>query len=275
MLTLAQIPPGHPARALLTGRTPWIASQADPRFSYGLYVPREGREINRAEMLVLVHGTSRGAQLEVERWVGFAEQHDVVLFAPLFPAGIQGPDDVHNYKLVESNGLRYDRILLSMLEEARERWGVDVGRFHLAGHSGGAQFALRMLLLHPGRLRSVIISAPGRITRVDDTAPWPRGTADVPRRFGIRIDAGAIAQVPTLLTIGSEDTGVAALGVQHDDSQQGFGETRRARLDLFEKHLRDLGVTPTVRVVPGGHHGDQSRLAPSQEFLSALLPPTT
>lgn len=275
MLTLAQIPSGHPARALLTGRTPWFAWQRDPRFSYGLYVPRQGREITRAEVLVVVHGTSRGAQLELERWKGFAEEHDLVLFAPLFPAGIQGPDDVDNYKLIESDGVRYDRILFGMLQEARERWGIGVDRFHLAGHSGGAQFTLRMLLLHPDRLRSAIISAPGRITKVDERARWPRGTADVARRFGIEVDAGAIVQVPTLLTIGSEDTGVAALAVQRDDSQEGFGDTRLARMDSFERHLRDMGMRPTVRVVPGGRHGDQSRLGPSQEFLAALVGPTT
>ena len=40
MITLAQLPVGHPGRALLTGHTPWFAYQGDPRFSHGLIPPQ-------------------------------------------------------------------------------------------------------------------------------------------------------------------------------------------------------------------------------------------
>ena len=149
MITLAQIPAGHPGRALLTGHTPWFAYQGDPRFSYGLYVPRDGEELEHAELLVVVHGTDRRAQSDLDTWAEFAEERNLVIMAPLFPVGIDGPDDLDGYKSIESAGVRYDLVLFGMLDEIRLRWGVDSGRCHLAGHSGGGQFALRMLLLHP------------------------------------------------------------------------------------------------------------------------------
>ena len=39
MITLDQLPAGHPGHAFLTGSTTWFAVQADPRFSYGLRIP--------------------------------------------------------------------------------------------------------------------------------------------------------------------------------------------------------------------------------------------
>jgi pimeloyl-ACP methyl ester carboxylesterase len=86
-----------------------------------------------------------------------------------------------------------------LLDEVRARWGVSARNFCLVGHSGGGQFALRMLL-HPRRLRGA-----------------------------------AIARTPVLLTIGSEDRGEADLAAQHDPSQDGFGSARRDRLDTLAR----------------------------------------
>ena len=272
MITLAQLPAGHPGRALLTGRTPWFAYQGDPRFSYGLYVPRGGEELEQAALLVVVHGTDRYAQLDLDSWATFAEQHNLVVAAPLFPAGINGPDDLDNYKTIESGGVRYDLTLFGMLDEVRLRWGISTERFFLAGHSGGGQFALRMLLLHPQRLSGVVISAPGRITLADPGSAWPRGTGDVAERFGITIDNAAIARTPALLTIGSEDRGADDLAAQHDPSQDGFGVTRLERFATLAEHLRALGADPAVHIAPGGTHSDPATIPVVQEFISQRLP---
>jgi pimeloyl-ACP methyl ester carboxylesterase len=270
MITLAQLPAGHPGRALLTGHTPWFAYQAGQRFSYGLYIPRGGAELERAELLVVVHSTQRRAQLDRATWASFGEDRNLVIMAPLFPVGIDGPDDLDGYKNIDSGTVRYDRALFGMLDEIGLRWAVSADRFYLAGHSGGGQFALRMLLLHPQRLRGVVISAPGRITLADPTARWPRGTADVPDRFGVAIDTAAIARTPTLLAIGSEDLGTADLAAQRDPSQDGLGATRRQRLDALAVSLRALGADPALYIAPGGTHSDPAILPAAQEFIANL-----
>lgn len=271
MITLAQIPAGHPGRALLTGHTPWFAYQGDPRFSYGLYIPRGGEELEQAELLVVVHGTDRRAQLDRDTWASFGEDRNLVIMAPLFPVGIDGPDDLDGYKNIEHAGVRYDLTLFGMLDEIRLRWGVDTERFHLAGHSGGGQFTLRMLLLHPQRLRGVVISAPGRLTLVDPGSRWPRGTADVTERFGVSIDTAAIARTPILLSIGSDDLGTADLAAQRDPSQDGFGTTRRERLDTLASALRALGADPAISIAPGGTHSAPAGTPAAQEFIGKLL----
>jgi pimeloyl-ACP methyl ester carboxylesterase len=266
MIRLEQLPAGHPGRRLLTGTTPWFAYQGDLRFSYRVYVPQGGEHLDTARVLVVVHGTARDTNGD---WAAFAEQHDVVVVQPLFPVGIDGPDDIDAYKAIDSGSVRYDRVLFGMLDEVAGRWGVDIERFVLAGHSGGGQFALRMLLLHPQRLDGVVVSAPGRVTFVDAGSAWPLGTADAAARFGVEVDAAQIASVPVLLVVGAEDHGTEDLAAQGDASQDRFGATRRERLESLAQHLRDLGARPTVTVIPGVGHDQHDWEQHAQEFVSA------
>jgi hypothetical protein len=127
MITLSQLPPGHRGRAYLTGSTTWFAVQSDARFSYGLYVPEEF--VSRApHPVVVVHGTSRRAQELRAAWVPWAERHQPVIVAPLFPAGITGPDDLDSYKTIGDGSIRYDQVLFDLLDEIAARWGLDVAR---------------------------------------------------------------------------------------------------------------------------------------------------
>jgi pimeloyl-ACP methyl ester carboxylesterase len=139
----------------------------------------------------------------------------------------------------------------------------------LACHSGGGQFALRMLLLHPSRLRGVVVSAPGRITRVDPHSAWPLGTADVVERFGVEVIPSQISRVPVLLTVGAEDHGVEDLAAQQDAAQERFGATRRERMEAFVEHLRDLGADPAVTVIPGVGHDQRDWEVLAQEFAAS------
>jgi len=271
MITLGQLPAGHPGRAFLTGSTTWFAVQADPRFSYGLHIPDGFAPGGVYPLVVAVHGTTRRAQQLRDAWTPFAERHHAVIITPLFPAGITGADDLDGYKAIEDHGIRYDQVLFDLLDEVAARWGLDAGRFYLAGHSGGGQYANRMLLLHPARLAGVVISAPGRVTLIDPDQPWPRGTADTRARFSLDIDPAAIAGVPALLTAGEHDEGTAALHAQHDASQAGYGATRIARLATLAGNLRAFSADIRVEIAPGaGHHGNPT-LAIAQRFLSNLV----
>jgi len=271
MITLDQLPAGHPARAFLTGSTTWFAVPADPRFSYGLYVPDGFTPGAAHPLVVVVHGTSRRAQELRDTWAAFAEQHEAVIVTPLFPAGITSSDDLDSYKAVEDQGVRFDRVLFDLLDEVAARWGLEAGRFYLTGHSGGGQFASRMLLLHPDRLAGVVISAPGRVTLIDPGQKWPRGTADTRTRFGIDVDAAAVAKVPALLTAGADDTGTAELGAQDDASQARYGATRLARLATLAGNLRAHGADVRLELVPGAGHHRNPTLAVAQRFLGELM----
>ena len=75
-----------------SGPTAFFASQQDQRFSYCLYVPASHRtDTTPLPLTVVVHGTQRMAERYRDAYRGFAEEHQTVVLAPLFPAGIGEP----------------------------------------------------------------------------------------------------------------------------------------------------------------------------------------
>ena len=115
------------------GRTTAFACQADPRFSYCAYVPENYDELGekRYDLVVAVHGTERGMAAYRERFVDFAEANDCIVLAPLFPAGITSARDLSSYKLLCVDGIRYDHVLLAMVDEIVAKYR----KIHLPGHA--------------------------------------------------------------------------------------------------------------------------------------------
>lgn len=168
------LPTGHIGRRLLSGHTPWLAAQSDPRFAYRLFVPPDVRDDGPPLALwVFVHGTDRSTELYLDEFAAEARARRAVVMTPLFPAGTQGPDDFYNYQQLESGGVRYDEVLLGMIDEVAHRWCVEPGTFFLHGFSGGGQFANRFALRHPERLSAVSIGAPGVVVLPDDKGAVP------------------------------------------------------------------------------------------------------
>ncbi len=265
MLTTADLGRDHPGWPFLTGRTPLFAAQADQRFSYCLYVPSSYRTDDPTQPLVVaVHGTRRGAESFRDELSDLAERTGCLILAPLFPAGIGDPNDLDAYKFVERAGVRYDAVLLAMIDEVGHRWRIDVRRFHLCGFSGGGQFAHRCFYLHPRRMASVAIGAPGRATLFDDTTPWPDGVADLSERFGIAPDAAAMAPVPVLVFVGGDDV-APRTGVS------GGAVPRTVRAAALAASIEAAGCRVELAVVPGAAHDRSKMLGALTTFLTAQL----
>ena len=135
----------------------------------------------------------------------FAEDQGVVILTPIFPAGLVDPDDLHNFKFIEYEGIRFDRMLLAIVDEVAARFPVAAERFYLHGFSGGGQFTHRFLYLHPEHPRRRVDRRAGRITQLDETLPWWLGTKGFEEKFGQSIDFDALRRVPIQLVVGSED----------------------------------------------------------------------
>ncbi|MDX6740658.1 PHB depolymerase family esterase [Actinocorallia sp. A-T 12471] len=268
LLPASAIPLDHPGRAFVTGRTPSFACRADQRFSYTLQIPSGYRDDGPPmPLLVLMHGTRRRTDAPLDHLTGFAEENGWAVLAPLFPAGIGDPDDLHNYKFIDYAGTRFDHVLFAILDDVAERWNIDVARFALHGFSGGGQFAHRFLFLHPSRLSAVSIGAPGRVTLPDPSVGWWRGVGDLPGRFGVDWAPELVARVPTQLVIGSDDDGSAELAIVESD---GNGSTRHDRINALARALDDLGGKPFVDVVPGVAHEGLKVLPAVRAFLAGL-----
>ncbi|RZU11188.1 esterase/PHB depolymerase [Kribbella rubisoli] len=256
------------------GKTPIFASQYDQRLGYCLYVP-ENLRTERAPLLVMQHGTERNASLYRDHMAGFADEHQVVVLAPLFPAGIIDPEDLHNFKFIEYQGIRYDRALLAMIDEVSRRYPVDPDVFYLHGFSGGGQFAHRFLYLHPDRLAGVSIGAPGRITQLDDSLPWWLGTKDLEQRFGRAVDLESLRRVPILMVVGDNDVETWEIDNPGEanwmDGVENTGRTRIERLRTLERDFLAQGIDVRFELVPGVAHRGSLILPAVRDFFAGLL----
>lgn len=256
------------------GKTPIFASQYDQRLGYCLYVP-ENLRTDRAPLLVMQHGTERNASLYRDHMAGFADEHQVVVLAPLFPAGIIDPEDLHNFKFIEYQGIRYDQALLAMVDEVGRRYPVDPDVFYLHGFSGGGQFAHRFLYLHPDRLAGVSIGAPGRITQLDDTLPWWLGTKDLEQRFGRAVDLESLRRVPILMVVGDNDVETWEIDNPGEsnwmDGAEKTGSTRIERLRTLERDFLAQGIDVRFELVPGAAHRGSLVLPAVRDFFAGLL----
>jgi dienelactone hydrolase len=266
----------HAQGAHFVGRTPFFASRHDQRLLYALYVPKDHTAAAAPlPLVVLQHGTARSAESYRNRWEPFAVEHRCVVLAPLFPAGIGTPGELHNFKFLRYGDIRFDEELLHIVEEVGERFNTVTDRFYLHGFSGGGQFVHRFFYAHPGRLAGLSVGAPGRITQLDDTLPWWLGTADFEERFGVRPDVEAMRRVPVQMVVGSEDTEGWEINNPGDpnwmDGVEKTGATRIERIETLRRSFEANGIAVRFDVVPGaGHRGSQ--VSPAvEEFFAGLL----
>lgn len=266
------------ASGYLLGRTPSFACQADPRFSYCLYVPRgptpEGAP---PRLLVAIHDTLRNNQLLRDQFADFAEASNSVVLAPLFPAGLGSAEELDNYKYLRFRDIRFDELLLRMTAEVAARYGVDDARFSMFGFSGGAHFVHRFLYVHPQRVAAAVVAAPGSVTLPVDDYPWWAGVADFERIFGRPLDRDRLRQVPIHLVVGANDTdpGGIVQGRDHPNWVEGAaaaGGNRVERLRSLQAHLQRLGARVTFEELPGVGHEIAPVVQAAIRFLAGSAP---
>lgn len=159
-LTTADVPPQFLADTFLLGHIPYKALTSDPRISYSLYIPpthynpdpsKPSNKKPKIPFLIFIHGTRRDIFPIYTSLKTFAEETPCAVLAPLFPMGIEGPNDLDSYKVLRSGSgtLRADEALLDMIQEVGERWvGVETEKVFLMGFSGGGQFVHRYVRYH-------------------------------------------------------------------------------------------------------------------------------
>ena len=259
------------------GRTSFFASRMDQRFSWCAYVP-SGHDPAGDEMLdlvVLVHGSLRGANILRDEFSAFAEENRCFLLAPFFPCGIEDLDDTHNYKLMLWRDIRYDLLLLDMVEQVAERYRVRKDRFMMHGFSGGGQFAHRFFYLHPNRLRAVSIGAPGTVT-LPDQRDWWVGTGGMETVFGIPLRLDLMREVAVQYVIGSKDTETWDVTVSEKSNLwlpgiNDSGATRIDRLRSLESALAGHGIQGRFDIVPGVAHEGGKIQDPVRDFFRDVM----
>ncbi|SER26549.1 hypothetical protein [Sphingobium sp. YR768] len=255
-------------------RTPATACKADQRFSYCLYVPPEV-DPAKARVLVAIHGTERDNAALRDLFAPLAERHGLIVIAPLFPCGIDDPRDRENYKYIEYGDIRFDTLVLSMVDEVAERYDIGADRFGLFGFSGGAHFAHRFFYLHPQRLDAVSICSPGSVTLLDEQRDWWVGVADMEARFGRWLDLPSMRRTRVHVAVGRADD--ATWEITHKPGSAAWmpgandaGVTRVERANSLERSLREGGIDARFDILPGVRHERDRLVASATEFFDAV-----
>lgn len=242
---------------------------SDPRFPYWVHVPDSyyEEEDPHYSLMVIIHGTGCAVENYLHCARQWADEHHVALLAPLFPSGAVVRDDFNAYKLLRSDGIQYDRILLAMIEDMTKRYdGIDAEKFFLFGHSGGGQFVNRFLFLHPQRLKACMIGAPGRPTFLNFEEDFFWGVQNFREVFDKELDLEAVREVPVLIAVGELDDKFIG--------ESPYGTNRVARMMSLQRNLLQNGVkTVQLVIIPGIEHadGDQERIDAATAFFEGYL----
>lgn len=258
------------------GHTTVVASRKDPRFSYCLYVPPTLGQGEPPDLVVAMHGTGRAFMTYRDAFAEFGRWNNCIILCPLFPVGVLGDGNRDGFKYMQEADIRYDHVLLSIVEEVGERYGIDVARFALFGYSGGGHFTHRFLMLHPDRLWAASVGAPGSVTLLDPTRDWWVGTRNVKERFGIDIDVTAMARVPVQMIVGAAD--LETWEITHREGGRHWmpgandaGRTRPERLDSLRRSFEAKGIKVRFDLVPNVPHDGNRVVKHVQTFFADVL----
>jgi pimeloyl-ACP methyl ester carboxylesterase len=266
-LSTVDVPQEYWSSAFLIGRIPLRALQSEPRVSYSLYIPPEHySNAKKLPLLVFVHGTSRNHS--IQDFAAFASSTPCAVLAPLFPAGLDAPNDLNSYQILRSMTLRSDLALLSMLDEIGRTWpGIETNKVFLMGFSGGAQFAHRFMYLYPERLYAVSVGAPGSVTRLNEIQSWPKGVKNVQDVFGRVIDKDLLRKLKVFLVVGGSDVSQQggynlllwllqrkASGSTEAEEPPNRDEIRTDIVSNLLEEWRQIGLDVQMKVVDGIAH---------------------
>ena len=259
------------------GPTSIYSSKHDPRFPYCLYVPPSlGQGGEKPELIVAMHGTGRGFTGYRDAFSAFARWNNCIILAPLFPIGVMGDGNRDGFKYMREGNLRYDHILLAIVAEVSERYGIAFDRFGLFGYSGGGHFAHRFLMLQPHKLWGVSIGAPGSVTLLDPSRDWWVGTRNFAELFGQELDIPAMQQVAVQMVVGAAD--LETWEITHKPGGRNWmpdanhaGTNRPERLASLRDNFAAHGIAARFDLVPNTPHDGVKVVPVVEDFFAGEL----
>ncbi len=189
-------------------------------------------------IVIVMHGRGRDADRYRDEWRDLAEQHGFILAVPEFDAErFPGANAYNHGYFRDKQGALRPRPQWSfsaiepLFDDLKRRSGSQVEGYGLYGHSAGAQFVHRFVLLTPeARYRVAISANAGSYAFPDLTQAYPFGLEGAPAD-----EAGleAALQKPLVLLLGTADTDPAHPSLPHGRNADAQGPHRLARGQAF------------------------------------------
>ena len=187
---LAAMTPSAEAAGLAEGKGSFVfrddAGDPTKAITVYTYVPH-GLDPRTAKIVFVMHGHGKDADGYRDTWVAPADRHGFIVVAPLFDDD-QWPHGAYSYASVfDRDGATRDRSLWSfsvvehLFDAVKAMTGNDAPRYFIYGHSEGAQFVHRLVLLLPdARYARAVAANAGWYTMPDEAVRYPFGTMDSP-----------------------------------------------------------------------------------------------
>ncbi|MCL9999276.1 MAG: hypothetical protein NBV68_07835 [Erythrobacter sp.] len=229
-------------------------------------------------IVFVMHGVNRDADRYRDEWAAHAKLFGFIVIAPQFAAtDFPGSLGYNTGYFTEDNGSARPRSRWSfaaiepLFDEVRQRFGTQVERYSIYGHSAGAQFVHRYVLFMPeARIERAITANAGWYTMpaLDTAFPYGLGTTPIG-------DDGLAAALgkPLTVLLGTADTDRADPDLRKTPEADAQGPHRYARGQAFfargEQAAASLGVPFAWRLerVPGVAHSN----AGMAEAAAALI----
>ncbi|MFO0442145.1 MAG: hypothetical protein ACK51Q_15975 [Betaproteobacteria bacterium] len=207
-----------------------LTTAVDRIVPYRLYVPARYNPRQPSKFTFNLHGATGNENAPFERPNDHLKNHPSTLGLN----SLETYADHYNYIILSPNGWTRgpvwgsgpgEQIMLSALEQVRQRYSIDPQRLFIFGNSAGAAGAMYFVLRHGHLFKAMAPTAPG------GSKPW---AADLNDR---------ILDMPTVLSCFAADITVFYAGNPKNSCQTWYAENLRGR-------MRNL----TAVTVENGHH---------------------
>lgn len=189
-------------------------------------------------VVIVMHGVNRDADRYRDEWAGLAKRFGFIAVVPQFSAAdFPGSLGYNTGYFTEADGAPRPRSRWSfaaiepLFDEVRQRFGTQVGRYSIYGHSAGAQFVHRYVLFIPeARIEQAIAANAGWYTMPDRTIAFPYGLGETP--VG-EAELGSALGKPLTVLLGTADTDRADPDLRKTPEADAQGPHRYARGQAF------------------------------------------
>jgi len=231
----------------------------------------------------VMHGISRNADVNRQRWIEIADRHGVLIVAPKFSKHLY--KHATDYTLGGKDFSKVSEMTIAVVEKLFDRVKKDTGNlnagYRIYGHSAGAQFVERLVLLFPdNRVEAAVAANAGWYTlpewRATSSLPgMPYSTKDLPgaearlrQAFGRHL----------IIMLGDKDIDPNHMQLEHgaEVDQQGVERFSRGKhfFAMAEAAARTLGVKSSweLKIEPGVDHDGKRMTVLAAELLYGKMP---
>lgn len=261
-----------------SGRFVFTFVSAGEKREIAVWYHRPQQTSAETKIVFVLHGDGRDAQNYRKYWIPFAEQKRFVLLVPEFSRSeFPGTASYNLGNVFSPKGARYPEAQWSytaiedIFDVVRKDNALSAATYDLYGHSAGAQFVHRMIMLKPdSRFRIAVAANAGWYMMPDYSVTYPHGLA------GVNVDRKQLAQAfgrKLVVLLGDADidpnhhalsrTPAALLQGRHrfERGQNFYARAQRTAVEL------NTPLAWTLKIAPGVAHSN-ARIVP---FAAAEL----